>query len=123
MYPTHRISTHPGEILLEDFLKPLNVSQKDFARHIGVSVQRINEIVRGKRGVTPETAILFGKALQTSAEVWMNLQMMYDLTSCSIDASGLKPLAASRMGRSTASSKRKSGSSDGRSQRSLVKRS
>ncbi len=52
----NRIPTHPGEILLEEFLKPLEMSQAAFAKHIGVPTQRINEIVRGKRGVTPETA-------------------------------------------------------------------
>ena len=123
MIPANRVSTHPGEILLEDFLRPLGISQKNFADHIGVSLQRINEIVKGRRGITPETAILFGKALRTSAEVWMNLQMMYDLTSCSIDASGLKPLTVSRKGRSTSARKQKSGPSDGHSPRSLVKRS
>jgi antitoxin HigA-1 len=92
--PAQRVSTHPGEILLEDFLKPLGVTQTAFAHHIGVPVQRINEIIKGKRGVTPETAILFSKALRTSAEVWMNLQAMYDLTSCKLDTRGLKPLTA-----------------------------
>ncbi|HSK75876.1 MAG TPA: HigA family addiction module antitoxin [Thermoanaerobaculia bacterium] len=79
MLPTHRVPTHPGEILQEEFLTPLRVTQVAFARHIGVPVQRINEIVRGKRGITPETAWLFAQALDTTPEFWMNLQNQYDL--------------------------------------------
>lgn len=79
MLPENRIPTHPGEILLEEFLNPLGLSQVAFARHIGVPVQRINEIVRGKRGVTPDTAWLFAQALGTTPEFWINLQSAYDL--------------------------------------------
>jgi addiction module HigA family antidote len=79
MLPENRIPTHPGEILLEEFLNPLGVSQVAFARHIGVPTQRINEIVRGKRGVTPETAWLFAQAFGTTPEFWLNLQSAYDL--------------------------------------------
>lgn len=79
MLPENRIPTHPGEILLEEFLVPMNVSQVAFASHIGVPIQRVNEIVRGKRGVTPETAWLFAQALGTSPEFWLNLQTNYDL--------------------------------------------
>lgn len=79
MLPENRIPTHPGEILLEEFLIPMNVSQVAFAAHIGVPTQRVNEIVRGKRGVTPETAWLFAEALGTSPEFWLNLQSNYDL--------------------------------------------
>lgn len=79
MLPENRIPTHPGEILLEEFLNPLGLSQVAFARHIGVPVQRINEIVRGKRGVTPDTAWLFAQALGTTPEFWINLQNAYDL--------------------------------------------
>jgi antitoxin HigA-1 len=79
MLPENRIPTHPGEILLEEFLNPLEMSQIAFAAHLGVSVQRINEIVRGKRGVTPETAWLFAQAFGTTPEFWLNLQANYDL--------------------------------------------
>jgi addiction module HigA family antidote len=79
MLPENRIPTHPGEILLEEFLNPLGLSQVAFAGHIGVSVQRVNEIVRGKRGVTPETAWLFAEAFGTTPEFWLNLQANYDL--------------------------------------------
>ncbi len=80
--PKHRVTTHPGEMLLEEYLKPLGVTQKEFAAHIGVPPQRINEIVRGKRGVSPMTAWLFAGALGTTPEYWLNLQLGYDLTSC-----------------------------------------
>jgi antitoxin HigA-1 len=79
MIPENRIPTHPGEILLEEFLLPLEMSQVSFAKHIGVPTQRINEIVRGKRGVTPETAWLLAQALGTTPEFWLNLQTAYDL--------------------------------------------
>lgn len=79
MIPDNRIPTHPGEVLLEEFLEPLSVTQKALAEHIGVPLQRVNEIVRGRRGVSPETAWLLAKALGTSAEFWMNLQVVYDL--------------------------------------------
>tara|TARA_B100000029_G_scaffold500607_1_gene572609 strand:+ start:357 stop:644 length:288 start_codon:yes stop_codon:yes gene_type:complete len=79
MLPENRLPTHPGEILLEEYLKPLEVTQVDFAQHVGVPVQRINEIVRGKRGVTPQTAWLFAQALGTSPEFWINGQSIYDL--------------------------------------------
>jgi addiction module HigA family antidote len=71
--------TSPGEMLLEEFLKPLGISQLAFARHIGVSFKRINEIVNGRRAITPETAWLFAKALGNSPQFWMNLQTTYDL--------------------------------------------
>ena len=79
MLPNNRIPTHPGEILREEFLAPLGLSQVSFAAHIGVPVQRVNEIVRGKRGITPDTAWLFAEALGTSPEFWLNLQTNYDL--------------------------------------------
>ena len=79
MIPEHRIPTHPGEILLEEFLKPRPMTQVDFAHHIGVPTQRVNEIVNGKRGITPETAWLFSQAFGTTPEFWMNLQANHDL--------------------------------------------
>jgi len=79
MLPTKRIPTHPGEVLLEEFLEPLGLTQVALANHVGVPIQRINEIVRGKRGVTPETAWLLAQALQTSPEFWIELQVAYDL--------------------------------------------
>jgi addiction module HigA family antidote len=80
MLPKNRIPTHPGEVLREEFLRPLDISQVRFAQHIGVPVQRINEIVKGKRGVSAESAWLFAQALGTSPEFWVNLQSNYDLS-------------------------------------------
>ena len=65
MIPTHRAPTHPGEVLLEEFLTPLGITQVRLAAHIGVPVQRVNELIRGKRGVTPETAWLLSRAFDT----------------------------------------------------------
>ena len=81
MLPKNRIPTHPGEILLEEFLKPMAISQVAFARHIGVSVQRVNELVRGKRGVSPETAWLLSQAFGTTPQFWINLQSNFDLAT------------------------------------------
>ena len=78
MRPETRIPTHPGDFLLLELLNPLELSQVAFAEHIGVPVQRINEILRGERGISPETAWLFAKALGTSPEFWLNLQTNYD---------------------------------------------
>lgn len=77
--PTHRPPTHPGEILLEDFLRPLGLTQVEFAERIGVPLQRVNEIVRGRRGVTPDTALRFEAALGVAAQTWLNLQQAWDL--------------------------------------------
>lgn len=79
MLPENRVPTHPGEVLLEEFLRPLGLSQVGFARHIGVPVQRVNEIVKGKRGMTSETAWLLAQALGTTPQFWMNLQSAHDL--------------------------------------------
>ena len=79
MLPENRIPAHPGEILHREFLVPLQVTQVAFAKHLGVPTQRINEIVRGKRGVTPETAWLFAQAFGTTPEFWVNLQSLHDL--------------------------------------------
>ena len=81
MIPSNRIATHPGVILLKEFLEPLEVTQKALALHLGVPVQRINEIVRGKRGVTPETAWLLSESFNTSPEFWLNLQSVHDLSA------------------------------------------
>jgi addiction module HigA family antidote len=79
MIPRNGLPTHPGEMLLEEFLKPMALPQTALADKLGVPVQRVNEIVNGKRGITPETAWLFAGAFGTSPEFWMNLQTNYDL--------------------------------------------
>lgn len=69
----------PGEILLEEFLKPLGVGQVDAARRLGMSLNRLNEIVLGKRGITADTALRFARVLKTSPQFWMRLQADWDL--------------------------------------------
>ena len=81
MLPTHRIPIHPGVILQQEFLIPLGLSEVALAEHIGVSVQRINEIARGKRGITSQTAWLLSQAFGTTPQFWINLQTNHDLAS------------------------------------------
>ena len=76
---------HPGELLLEDFLTPMGMTQMDFAKHIGVSFKRINEIVNGKRGITPETALLFSQAFGNAPQFWLNVQNTYDLAHVKVE--------------------------------------
>lgn len=79
MIPENRTPTHPGLVLKSQFLEPLGITQVAFAAHLGVPVQRINELVRGKRGITPETAWLLSQALGTTPEFWVNLQSAFEL--------------------------------------------
>ena len=79
LLPTHRAPTHPGEMLLEEFLKPLGLSQSAFAVRLGVSFPRLNEIVRRKRAVTPDTALRLGRVLGMPADFWLGLQQDWDL--------------------------------------------
>lgn len=79
MLPKHRVPTHPGVILIQEFLVPLGVTQVELAEHMGVSVQRVNELARGKRGVTSDTAWLLAGALGTTPEFWVQLQSQHDL--------------------------------------------
>jgi len=81
MIPSNRISTHPVVILLKEFLEPLEITQKALAIHLEIPVQRINEIVRGKRGITSDAAWLLSEALKTSPEFWLNLQSVHDLSA------------------------------------------
>lgn len=77
--PTARPPTHPGEMLLEEFLKPLAISQSAFAVRLGISFPRLNEIIRGKRSVTPDTALRLARVLGMSADFWLGLQQDWDL--------------------------------------------
>src|SRR3990172_123995 len=77
--PLDRPPTHPGEMLLEEFLKPLGISQSEFAVRLGGSFPRLNEIIRGKRGVTPDTALRLARVLGMSAEFWLGLQLDWGL--------------------------------------------
>ena len=79
MLPTDRVLTHPGEILKQEFLMPLGMSQAALAKHIGMPAQRIDEIVHGKRSIAPGTAWLLAQAFDTTPEFWINLQTNHDL--------------------------------------------
>lgn len=77
--PTHREPTHPGEMLREEFLLPMDISQRDLADAIHVPYQRVNELVNQKRGITPSTALRLAKFFGVSADYWLNLQIRCDL--------------------------------------------
>ena len=77
--PTHRAPTHPGEMLLEEFLIPMGITQRNLADAINVPYQRVNEIINGRRGITPSTALRLGKVFGVSADFWMNIQLRWDL--------------------------------------------
>ena len=77
--PTHRSPTHPGEMLLEEFLKPMGMTQRELADKINVPYQRVNEIINGRRGITPSTALRLAKVFGMSDEFWMNVQLRWDL--------------------------------------------
>ncbi|MCD6526741.1 MAG: HigA family addiction module antidote protein [Desulfuromonas sp.] len=77
--PTNREPTHPGEMLLEEFLVPLEITQRELANAIHVPYQRVNELVNKKRGVKPSTVLRLAKFFTTSADFWMNLQMRWDI--------------------------------------------
>jgi addiction module HigA family antidote len=73
------LPVHPGEILLEEYLKPLGISQNKLGRDLGVPAQRINEIVRGQRAITVDTALRLARYFKTTPQFWLNLQSRYDL--------------------------------------------
>jgi addiction module HigA family antidote len=77
--PTNRTPTHPGEMLLEEFLNPMGLTQRELADNIHVPYQRVNDIVNGRRGITPSTALRLAKFFNMSADFWMNLQLRWDL--------------------------------------------
>jgi len=100
--PTHRTPTHPGEMLLEEFLKPMGLTQRDLAEAIHVPYQRVNEIVNGRRGMTPGTALRLAKIFGLSADFWMNLQLRWDLyfaqQSESDELKTIRPLSVHKSG-------------------------
>jgi len=77
--PTHRTPTHPGEMLIEEFLKPMGLTQRELADAIHVPYQRVNEIINGRRGMTPSTALRLSKFFSVTPDFWMNLQLRWDL--------------------------------------------
>lgn len=85
--PTHHEPTHPGEMLLEEFLNPMGLTQRELADGIRVPYQRVNELVNGRRGVTPHTALRLAKFFGTTPDVWMNLQLRWDLYHAQVEES------------------------------------
>src|SRR5690606_4271790 len=77
--PTHRAPVHPGEMLLEEFLLPMGITQRELADAIETPYQRVNEIVNGKRGITPSTALRLARFFDMTPDFWMNLQLRWDL--------------------------------------------
>jgi len=77
--PSHRPPTHPGEVLLEDFITPMGLTQRQLADAIHVPYQRVNEVVNQRRGITPSTALRLAQFFGTSEGFWMNLQLRWDL--------------------------------------------
>jgi len=91
--PTHRAPTHPGEMLRDEFLVPMNLSQRDLTTAIHVPYQRINELVNQKRGITPSTALRLAKFFGVSADFWLNLQIRCDLFKAqSVEAEALQTI-------------------------------
>lgn len=78
--PTHREPTHPGEMLLEEFLIPMGITQRELADKIHVPYQRVNEIINKRRGITPSTALRLAKLFRVSEDFWMNLQLRWDFS-------------------------------------------
>ena len=98
--PKNRPPTHPGEMLLEEFLKPLDLSQAETARRLRMPLNRLNELIKGKRGITPDTALRLSELFTMSPEFWMNLQAAWDLwharrhrKACG-EAGSIRPIAA-----------------------------
>ena len=98
--PTSRTPTHPGEMLLEEFLNPMGLTQRELADNIRVPYQRVNDLVHGRRGITPGTALRLAKFFNMSADFWMNLQLRWDLYFAQQDESNvlktIHPYSASR---------------------------
>lgn len=91
--PTHREPTHPGEMLVEEFLQPMGISQRKLADSIHVPYQRINEVINKKRGITPSTALRLAKFFGMSEDFWMNVQLRWDLYRAQkIEAKTLKKI-------------------------------
>jgi antitoxin HigA-1 len=79
LIPTHRPPAHPGEVLLHEFLEELGFSQTDAAEQLGISFVRLNAIIKGRRGVTPDTALRLERLFGLSAQAWLNMQVAWDL--------------------------------------------
>jgi antitoxin HigA-1 len=97
--PTHREPTHPGEMLAEEFLNPMGLSQRELADGIHVPYQRVNELVNGRRGITPSTALRLAKYFGTTPDLWMNFQLRWDLYHAqAADSADLERIKRVRVG-------------------------
>ncbi len=92
MLPSQRPPTHPGEMLLKEFLEPLEMTQTAFAHHLGWPYARLNEIIHGRRGISADSALTLGEALGTGPEFWLNLQRDWDLWHCLREHQSVPPL-------------------------------
>jgi antitoxin HigA-1 len=99
LVPTHRSPVRPGEVLVEEFLEPLEITQVGLAQHLGVTFQTVNAIVNGRRSITPNTALRLARVFGTSPTFWLNLQLTWDLyremhSEEAASIAKLKPIAA-----------------------------
>jgi len=92
MLPTKRPPTHPGEMLLKEFLEPMDISQKDFSQHLGWTYARLNEIINKRRGVTADSALALAEVFKMEPEFWLNLQRDWDLWEAKQKHTKCKPL-------------------------------
>jgi len=93
MIPKKRAPTHPGEMLLKEFLEPLGITQKAFAEHLSWTYARLNEIVNGRRGVSADSALAFSEALNMEPDFWLNLQKNWDLWHAMQVHKHIKPIS------------------------------
>ena len=91
MLPKKRPPTHPGQMLLKEFLEPMGITQREFADHLGWTYARLNEIVNGRRGVSAESALAFADAFEMEPQFWLNLQQNWDLWHAMQDHKNIKP--------------------------------
>ena len=92
MLPMKRLPTHPGEMLLKEFLEPMGITQKAFCDHLGWSYPRLNEIINARRGVSADSALAFAEAFKMEAEFWLNLQRDWDLGQARKQHRRVRPL-------------------------------
>jgi addiction module HigA family antidote len=102
MLPNNRISAHPGEVLLHEFLVPSGLTQAELARALRIPQNRVNEIVKGKRGITADTALLLSAYFHNTAEFWMNLQVAHDLSKARSSMKKISPTPSKRRKRAAA---------------------
>jgi len=92
MIPKKRPPTHPGQMLLKEFLEPMGITQKEFSDHLGWTYARLNEIINGHRGVSAESALAFSDALKIEPQFWLNLQQNWDLWYAMKGHKNIKPI-------------------------------